>query len=290
MDTSELLPILIVVGIIALFAGMVVFAVLSERNKRLAIEQQLTRLGFQAVSGGPAGMENEILRLFNVRTQREITWRSFYRKAGDGYDMYSVNLSYSSGEDTQYEGANSILFRSQQLYLPDFALMAMPPVSGVGKSLTYFAISLVNPLLERMSGLHRINFPDHPRFDERFIIMAADEAQVRSLFDRNLIGRLEGLEHSLRASGPWLAVSVSEYKPPAKGSQPISPEERLNGLVRTAAWLHAQFLDSAPPRPAASYTAAPAGLQPSVCPRCGAARPNDGLACRYCGELPVQTI
>ena len=247
-------------------------------------------LGFQPVEK-PV---QEVLDLFMMSEGgiRRLTWRNGFAKPGPEYTLYLVGLTERSGENTSHVGGDSLALLSPNLALPQFLALGMDDRwSQAGTRWKGLAESLLGKFLTGSSGLQRVEFPERPDFDERFLVFSNDETAIRSLFTNRLLdGILQSGVKSLRGRGNGLAVSLGGMG--TQNRQRLTPGEIADltgGAVRLYN-LFGQDEKAAFENPPATVIparmqpySAPSYAGPVKCAVCGATNGAGSTICAYCG-------
>jgi hypothetical protein len=167
MNDQVVVAIVIAVVIFVVVAAVVLYGQQKRVKQLRAIAAQL---GYQFVEQGPGLFDT--LRGFPLFSQvhsHARTATNLLRGEADGAAATLFDYSYAvgQGKNQRYHTQSVLLFESERLNLPPFALRP----EGFGQK--------VRGLL----GQQDINFQEHPAFSSAYVLQGTSEAQIRALFD-----------------------------------------------------------------------------------------------------------
>ena len=107
---------------------------------------------------------------------------AYWRKMGEA-TFYWFSLMDDSGEDSTALGETMLLAASPELSVPRLSVFAMPEIPGkMGGMVGSLLDMVINKALGR-GGLTRVDFPEDPKFSERFVVASLNETAARTFFD-----------------------------------------------------------------------------------------------------------
>ena len=170
-------PWLIVVGVVALIALIVVAAFVAERKRTGALQRTAGELGMQFIGGGggvPAGAPGRC-RLFSHGRG----WRHRNLMRGTIADLEALLFDYSyttgGGRSQTTHRQTVAAFRLADATLPEFELRPENVFHKIGSAF----------------GYEDIDFQQHPSFSSRYLLRGAEEEAIRRAFNEEVVAYLE---------------------------------------------------------------------------------------------------
>lgn len=194
----DIIGVLVLLGFLAFFGGMVYFAISTIRREAEQKKQISQSLGFSPVEVD-VSLTEKIAALYRrpgAQTRYEL--RNLSRRVTPDGEMYLFDLVDTSGEDDSWVETQAVAIISPYLNMPPFSLFP--------KADQKYAISgLANKVLEWGMSFVRtpVDFSDSPEFDARYVV-ASDESSdwVRGFFDQRLTDYFSRTQNfMLQASG-----------------------------------------------------------------------------------------
>jgi hypothetical protein len=208
----SIVPALVVLGFILVFAAIVYFAFSSSRKYQTEKHQQFTTLGFQAPESTPTQLQARVDDLYLKHEQGELALENVYYRRELDQELYVFNLYSTKGEGTEL-GQEIFGMISNQLALPNFSLITIPDfdrdslIGGLMDKL----LDKVMVMAQKHLGLQLVDFPDRPEYQDRFAVFGRDPAAVRDFLGRNRLASLQSgsLPLQIAGSGDFLTVDFS---------------------------------------------------------------------------------
>ena len=206
MDAFSPLSILyVILGLIALIAALLVWAVRTARKREEERRRVTQEFGFREA---PERAEELAARMKILHHH----WSDHHGldnlkgKTEWGYELLLFDLCDSSGDSVGREPDQAVCL-SPDLRLPRFTIFPKMEGTGVMASMTNKALGWVASRF----AVHPA-FPDAPEFDAKYLIWGDDEAALREFFTPARLGRLaETEEIQLEGSGDALLFSWVPY-------------------------------------------------------------------------------
>ena len=138
--------------------------------------------------------------------------------------MYLFDLLDTTSEDS-WRGTDVFGVISRNLALPRFSLITMPSTNREGMlgNLMGKILDKVFTWAANFQRLSRVEFPDQPEFDDRFVVFGRAEYAVRTLFSGSVASGLYNnkLPLQLAGSGDFLTVETAHTTPPKDQNQDL---------------------------------------------------------------------
>ncbi len=168
---------LVIVGILAIIAGLIWLSVYLERKRTDALRQACLRLGYSFFPRAEPGFQNELSRfsLFNHGHSRVL--KNLMRGAGPDAEIAIFDYRYTvgSGKNQHTKKQTVVRLRSAKLNLPAFTLNPENIMHKIGA----------------VFGYQDIDFAQHPGFSKRYLLRGQDESRIRMVFNDPLINFFE---------------------------------------------------------------------------------------------------
>ena len=162
------LPVLMIVGFIALAGGLMYWSYASSKRRTAAFKEQADQMGLRFVDdpNGTAYRHFERFKLFNRGRSRRMT----NLVEGDSGDVkisiFDYRYTTGSGKNSTTHNQTIIALQSQQLRCPEFTMRPEGFFDKIGSAM----------------GFKDINFDSHPEFSKLFVLKGPDEAAIRDFF------------------------------------------------------------------------------------------------------------
>lgn len=205
-------PQLLALGVILIFAVLVLLVIRTSRRERNLQEHQLRQLGFEPLEAAPLELERRVEELYQTREDRRIKlWQVYHRHELD-QDLYLFDAEDTRGESSEL-GSEVFGVISSQLALPLFSLVTLPDfdrASLIG-GLMDKLLDKVMGYAEGYLGLERVDFSDRPEMDDRVVLFGRDPFAAREMIDRVGLYTLQTskLPLQIAGSGDFLTVDFS---------------------------------------------------------------------------------
>jgi hypothetical protein len=178
----DIAGILILVGFLLFFGGMVYFAIQASRKDVEEKQQIAQSLGFSSVEVDPK-LTGEIAALYRrpgAQTRYEL--RNVFRRVIPDGEMYLFDLVDTSGEDDSWTEHQAVAIVSPRLNMPPFTLFPKADqkyaFSGLANKVLEWGMSFVGVPIE---------FPEYPEFDARYIVTSNESTDwAHGFFDQYL--------------------------------------------------------------------------------------------------------
>jgi hypothetical protein len=217
-------PALLVLGFILIFAAIVVLAIRSSRRYQAEKHHHITTLGFEAPSSEPSRLQTRVEDLYRRHQKGKLALENVYFRRELDQDLYIFDIYNTSGEGSEL-GQEVFGMISSQLALPHFSLTTIPDfdrnslIGGLMDTL----LDKVMDLAEKHLDLERVDFPDRPEYQDRFVAFGRDPYAVRELLSRSRLGSLESetLPVQIAGSGDFLTADFSVATASSNESQDL---------------------------------------------------------------------
>ena len=174
----ETLAPLLTLGIIILFGILVVFLIRMEKAEKSRKSQQALNIGFTPIEPD----QSLLVRISQLyQTKKGITsfeLRNVSHKGIPDGEMYLFDLVNTSGEEDSVVEEQAVAVFSQYLDLPEFTIFPQLDIKGTGgrivKSLLSWVVSKAGD---------PVDFSDHPRFQQRYLVSSGDSQETRNFLD-----------------------------------------------------------------------------------------------------------
>lgn len=176
MDT---IPLLIVLGFLAVFALIVYMAINTSRSDRENKRRLAQALGFTPVEPDQP-LTEKIDRLYRIGTRGKNfqLQQVFRRRLPDG-DVYLLDVIEQSGDDNSIFDQQAVAVVSSCLDLPAFTIY--PKVDAEKYKLGTFANNIIRWASNFLG--EPVDFPEYSEFDKKYIVSSPDPEPVRRYFD-----------------------------------------------------------------------------------------------------------
>ena len=178
----DILGVLVLVGFVLFFVGMLYFAIQINRKEVEKKQQTAQSLGFSPVTADPK-LTAEIAELYrrpNAHTTYEM--RNVSRKVIPDGEIYLFDLVDTYGSDDSWLERQAVAIVSPYLKIPPFTLFPKADqkyaLGGLANKVLEWGMSFVGTPLD---------FPEYPEFDARYILSSEEGTDwVRGFFDQRL--------------------------------------------------------------------------------------------------------
>ncbi len=208
IGNTELLAILAIL----LFVIFLLFAILASRKSQEEKISQTQALGFEPLVEPPPELMTHLEELYHNEGNQTLKLRNLYQRREFDRDLYLFDLVNTHNENTSM-GTGVFGVISRQLALPRFSLASLPPLDT-----QRILGNLMDKILDKFfdwagkhQGLIRVEFPDQPDFDEKFVVFDRDEYALRDLFSGTNARALPGskLPFQLAGADDFLTIDYS---------------------------------------------------------------------------------
>ena len=206
------IPGLLVLLVILIFAALLLFAIRTSRIQVAEKIHQAQNMGFEKINELPARLASRVEDLYKRRDQRAVYIDDIFSRQESDQELFIFNISDSNEEDNEM-GSEVFGLISNEFALPRFSLTTLPGFSSdsllgnIMESLLDKVISIA----EKYQEMERIEFPDHPEFNDQVIVFGRNESAVRDLLlGIHLYSLISG--HSpihISGNGDFLTVDFS---------------------------------------------------------------------------------
>jgi hypothetical protein len=199
MPTATYLLALLVIAIVA---SVVLLMIRHDRRQRLKKRASAARAGFTPYETGASEFEREILTLHTATSSQQLELENtFIRSEGEiSYLLFDL-IGTSDDVSVLQEGGLAVI--SARLDLPRFSIF---PKLIEGGRLSEWGNRFLQALIQRRGGLVEVSH--HPRFEERYFLLAADPAPVLRFLDSYRLSRLSSQAYqSIEAGGRTFTYS-----------------------------------------------------------------------------------
>jgi hypothetical protein len=198
---------------ILIFAGILFLMIRASRKSLEEKTRRAKKLGFEPLAETPPDLLYRVEDLFKSREKQTLEIRDVFQRRELDRTLYIFDLVDTSGDDDSWLGSEMIGIISQDLALPRFSLTTIPSFErdrGLGKLMDGLLDKVLN-FAAKHQNMVRIEFPEKPGFDGRFVVFGRDQGAVRDLVSRASWDFIALEETSLQfnGSGDFLAVDHS---------------------------------------------------------------------------------
>jgi len=220
IGNTELLTILSIL----LFVVIFIFLIRASRKSGEEKTIQAHAPRFEPLAEQPPELLARLEELFQNQHNKKVELRNLYHQREFARDLYLFDLVNTHHEDTS-SGTEVFRVISHQLTLPRFSLSSFPPLDTqrmlgnlMDKMLTKFF-----DWVGKFQRLTRVEFPDQPGFDEKFVVFGGDKYTLRKLFSGTIARDLSRsmTPFQVSGSGNFLTIDYSSI------SSPINQESIL---------------------------------------------------------------
>jgi hypothetical protein len=216
---------------IAAFAlvGFVIYRMIAaDRKRKTQRAGEAAARGFRPVTPPDPNVVEWIVALHRRPGRKSLEVRElFHRDAGD-HGLYLFDLADTSGEDAGLVCHGAVAILAPALRLPRFTLV--PQVESEGR-----LARLTNWIIQRLptAGGARVEFPQAPAFQQRYALMAEDEAAARAFFKASRLAHLAETRYWMM-EGSGQALTLDRLEIGRAGRSGSYVDDRLRDAER--AW------------------------------------------------------
>jgi len=221
----------IVVG----FVILIYFAISNSAKERDQQAQAIASLGFSPVQD-TATLAKKIYQMYgNPWRKSKFQLHDVFRKVTPDGDVYLFELFDMEAEDSSVTGKHAVAICSPRLTMP---LCVIHPKADGGAALGGFASQILEWGASR--GGKKVEFPDFPEFNARYILTSDDDpAVVREFLARGAaryLSQIAPLE--LRCNGDLFTISEMEMKTNRKLDEIKEMTARVRRALDVSRGLH----------------------------------------------------
>lgn len=213
---TELLPIALAAGFLALGAAAAAWAVRAERRRSEELAQAALGMGFEPIVWEPSQRGLYGLQVFEKGHSRR-AYNVFRRPLSEPEEAYLFDYDFTTGSGKNRHTCRQTLaaFRRSNRRLPRFELSPESLLHKIGQAF----------------GYKDFDFEGFPEFSGKYLLRGEDEAAVRALFRPFLLQHL-GLHPgwSVEGGGDWVVAY--------RAGRRVEPRA-LQGFFEDARALHA---------------------------------------------------
>jgi hypothetical protein len=193
--------------VVAIFAAVLLFMIRSDRRGRQRKFDRARSLGFSPFDVDDSDLAEQIVRLHTATSSQQLELlHTFLRTEGELRFLLFDLVDTSDGISVLQEQA--IAATSNRLNLPRFSIF--PKVVEGGK-LSKWGNRFLEKLFERRGGL--IEIPNHPRFNERYFLVASNPTPVLEFLTPYRLSLLSGEPYqSIEAGGNILTYAQFSFQ------------------------------------------------------------------------------
>ncbi len=201
--------VLLAIGVILIF---VLFAIRSTKKNREEKIIRARQLGFEPVAEVPQDLQRRIEDLYGNKRNRTLEIRNLHQRREWEQDLYLFDLLDTTDEDTRM-GTDVFGVISRNLALPRFSLITISSIGGEG--MLGNLMDKVFAWAANFQGISRVEFPDQPGFDDRFVVFGRDEYAVKTLLSESVASGLYNnkLPLQLAGLGDFLTLETAHTTP-----------------------------------------------------------------------------
>jgi len=190
-------------GVIVLFGILVIFLIRLEKAEKQRKSQLALNLGFEPIEPDQA-LTDRISYLYQYRLGKSrYDLRNVSLKRIPDGEMYLFDLVNTAGEEDNITEDQAIAIISRYLNLPEFTIFPQVDIDGAGGK---FANSLLRWMVSKVGD--PVGFPDHPKFQKRYLVSSADEQGTRQFLDDRRLHLLAQVRLlGIHASGDLFVLS-----------------------------------------------------------------------------------
>ncbi len=187
----DIIEVLLLVGILAIFGVIIFFMIRAEYRSRDKKEQISQTLGFTSLDPSPELLQKLTGLYYSLRATPATSGREIYelhnvsqKKLPDG-DMILFDLIDTSGDDNSYLENQAVAILSPQLALPPFFVFPKTDHKGTlanlaNKALTWLVSQMGQP----------VDFSQFPTFNNRYLVSSPQPEATRHFLDEFKLRRL----------------------------------------------------------------------------------------------------
>jgi hypothetical protein len=202
-----LVPIIMVAGVLGLFAAVTVWMIRQVRKEKEQKRQLAESLGFHPLDQVPTQVSERIRSVRPGKHGRYELRHVAEHTIPDG-DCYLFDLASTGGDENRVVEEGTLAVISPGLDLPHFSIYPKVGLPGNFSSLANKALSWITSL-----SLPAIPMADFPELDRQYFVNSDFEPGLRQILTPDLIDfliRTPGLV--IHASGDTLTVSRMDFK------------------------------------------------------------------------------
>jgi len=178
----DIVGVLVLLGFLVFFGGMVYFAISTTRKEAEQKKQAAQSLGFSSIETDANLLEKLSALYRRPGAQTRYDLRSLSRRVTPDGEMYLFDLVDTSGDDDSWTEKQAVAIVSPYLKLPPFAIFPKADqkyaLSGLANKVLEWGMSFVGSQVE---------FPEYPEFESRYIVTSNESSDwVREFFDQRL--------------------------------------------------------------------------------------------------------
>ena len=200
----QIVMLIAVLGIIGLFAGIVLLMISAGKKDRARKAELARSLGFYPIEKPDQALTGRIIELHRRSKNSRFSLRNvFVRNTPEG-QLYLYDLDDSSGEDSSPVARMGVAIVTPGRELPRFIIY--PRINMESK-----LASIANRAIEWLASLtmEKVVLDDRPDFEQRYMVTADDAFRVKETLTTNLINLLVNSSESLMINAAGDALSVS---------------------------------------------------------------------------------
>lgn len=203
---------LLIILAILLFVIILLFAIRYSGKSRGEKTIQAQILGFEPLVEPPPQLMSRLEKLYHNEGKQTLELRNLYHRREFDRDLYLFDLVNTHNEDASM-GREVFGVISRQLALPRFSLASLPPLD-TQRMLGNLMDKMLDKLFDwagKHQGFIRVEFPDQPEFDERFVVFGRDDYAIRNLLSGVNTSTLSRSKTPLQlaGSGDFLTIDYS---------------------------------------------------------------------------------
>jgi hypothetical protein len=198
MDSSAWLAILVIM----VFAGIVALMIRTAKKTREEKADRAQTLGFTPLEDLPPVLIGRLEDLYRGRKNLSLEVRNLFHRREFDRDLYLFDLEDTNDDDTSL-GMDMLGVISRNLALPQFSLISVPPLDR-SKPLGGLMEKMLDKVLYlagKYQGLTRVDFPEQPGFEERFVVFGRDPYAVQNLLSGSIASFLQSQQLPLQVAG-----------------------------------------------------------------------------------------
>jgi hypothetical protein len=176
---------ILVLGILLLFAGLIYWMIASNRRDKDKKRQVAQSLGFTPIE--PDALLTMCISQLYQRGEKTQTYelRNVFRKVLPDGEMILFDLVDTSGDEDSYSEQQAVAVISHYLNLPHFMIFPKADTDGM---VTNLANKVLEWVISKVGA--PLEFPEVPEFQERYLLTSTEEDSVRSFLNESILRRL----------------------------------------------------------------------------------------------------
>lgn len=180
----------------------------AKRKTRIA-----SALGFKPLEKAPPPLLEGIQRLHPQISSQALSIENIYHRREFEGEYYLFNLDDTSDEDSVWQNGDVIGIISNQLALPRFYLISLPPINE-GRWLGRLMDRMLDKVFDWAAAhqeLTRVTYPNKYGFDDQYALFVEDENTAQSFFSDQRLNSLTGIKipFQIIAAGNMMIISRS---------------------------------------------------------------------------------